>query len=152
MLLSKRLKWLLLAILLSAVPSVAQSAREFQQKYGLPDDKGNYMVRPGIAVKPSFAEDGQLCKILIEPQSSSMSSVSAAPLMDLEVVAKIISEFAPEVRRTQRRPALTMGTGCTSIEEYHYKQVVVYRTVVCRAEGDRGVKTAEIHWRSRKCK
>ncbi len=152
MALQKRIKWVMLIILLSVVPTAGQSTNEFRQKYGSPDNKGRYIARPGVALKVSFAANGQVCRILIEPESSVVLGNSALPLMKLEAVTEIIGELVPEVRRDQRRPILTMSGGCTSVEEYNYEQVIVHRTNICKAEGGKGVSVADILWKTRNCK
>jgi len=145
-----RLKWVVLLTFLSVV-CAAQSARDFRRKYGPADPKGRYIVRPAIAATVRFEENGQPCQILLEPQSPPLSRMDLS-LMKKEVIDEVIGEFVPAARNDHRRPALTMGMGCSSSEEYRYKEITVHRTIACKPDGGRGISSAEIRWEARKCK
>jgi hypothetical protein len=151
--LRKGLKWATLAALLCASlgAAQAQTAREFKKKYGPPDEKGRYTARLGIVVKPTYAEDRQVCKMTIMPKPPSASVYSDTPLMKPEIVAEIIGDFAPDAKGGLNRPSLTMG-GYVSVEEYDYKQVTAYVRTRQMPDGSKRISSAEVVWKARKCK
>ena len=55
MLIARQLILAALATLVFFGTNTAQTANEMRQKYGSPDDKGHYLVRPEIGMSASFA-------------------------------------------------------------------------------------------------
>jgi len=147
-----RLKWAVLVTFLTVAPSMAQTAKEFQQRYGVPDDKGRYIVRPGIALIASFAENGQLCKLQIESQHSEPTRGALHPLLPAEAITELIDEIAPISQRGRGRPIITWSAGCTTIEGEDYDNIKVRRTILCKADGGSGVWYANIYWKRQECK
>lgn len=78
--------------------STAQTPCGQRERYGPADDQGYYTARPGALVKPSYAEDGQVCKVAIIPKPPPPSEDSKALLMKAGMVAEIISDFAPDAK------------------------------------------------------
>lgn len=147
-----RLKWAVLVTFLTIAPSMAQTAKEFQQRYGVPDDKGRYIVRPGIALIASFAEDGQPCKLQIESQYSEPTRGALHPLMPAEAITELIDEIAPISQRGWRGRSISLSGGCTSVHGTDYEQVMITRTILCKSDGGSGIWYANIHWKRQECK
>jgi hypothetical protein len=71
--------------------------------------------------------------------------------MTPEIVAEVIRDFVPDTQGGRARPALSMG-GYSSVEEYSYKQVTVHLRAIQKPDGSKGISSAEINWKARKCK
>ena len=140
-----------LATLVCVVTNAAQTVNELRQKYGPPDEKGFYMVRPKIAMSVLFAKDGQACKVLIKPLSQIAQKDSLPLLLESEDVSKIIDEIAPISLRGRRGRSISLSAGCTSVLGTDYENIRIRRTVVCKSDGSRGESSIEIVWKKRGC-
>jgi hypothetical protein len=141
----------LVAVCTAAAMSTAQTRDRLREKYGPADGQGYYTIRPGVLVKPSYAEDGQVCKVAIIPKPLPPSEDSKALLMKAGMVAEIISDFAPEAKGGLNRPSRSMG-GYVSVEEYDYKRVTAYVRSRQMPDGSKRISSAEVVWKARKCK
>lgn len=151
MLVTRQLILAALATLVCVATNTAQTANKLRQKYGSPDEKGHYMVRPEIAMSVLFAKDGQACKVLIKPLTQIARKNSLPVLLESEIVSKIIDEIAPISLRGRRGRSISLSGGCTSVLGADYENVRIRRTVVCKSDGSRGESAIEIVWEKRGC-
>lgn len=117
----------------------AQTPNELRQKYGSPDEKGSYIVRPNITATV-VQKNEQIARILIKPQNSLLSGNSNVMLPD--AVADVINEFSPLEERGEFVKSLTFNAGCTAINTDIYDLVRISRVVTCTSSG--GIVSAEI--------
>lgn len=137
-----------LATLLCVAITTAQTANELRQKYGSPDDKGYYLVRPEIAMSVSFAKDGQACKVLIEPLPQIARKDSLTMGLESEIVSEIIDEIVPISMRGRRGRRITFSGWVTVTE---YENVRIRRAMVSKSDSTKGERTIEIVWKKRGC-
>ena len=102
MLIARHLILAALGMLVCFGTNTAQTANEMRQKYGSPDDKGHYLVRPEIGMSVSFAKDGQACKVLIKSLPHMGREESFSEGLDSEMVSQIIDELVPISVRGRR--------------------------------------------------
>lgn len=147
-------KWLFIVLLcaayLAVIPSKGQTPSGLRKKYGAPDDKGRYVVRPDIVISAALAADQQPCKIKVEPQKPSPLSESADSVMKSDTVTEVLDELAPFEQRGKHLRSITFNAGCASMSTDEYERVSINRAHTCVSGG--GVTSAEIRWKDRKCK
>src|ERR1700727_3848696 len=81
--------------LVIATASVAQTATDLTARYGYPDVE-RFVVRPGITMMASYAEDRTACEMVIEPKHPIHRSDDKEQSMATATVSEIIDELAPE--------------------------------------------------------
>lgn len=128
--------------------NTAQTANEMRQKYGSPDDKGHYLVRPEIGMSVSFAKDGQACKVLIKSLPHMGREESFSEGLDSELVSQIIEELVPISVRGRRGRKITFSGHVTVTD---YENVEIRRTMVSKSDNSKGEQAAEIVWKKRGC-
>lgn len=137
-----------LATLVFFGTSTAQTADEMRQKYGAPDDKGHYLVRPEIGMSVSFGKDGQACKILIKSLPYMGRDESFSEGLDSELVSQIIDEIVPISVRGRRGRKISFSGHVTVTD---YENVAIRRTMVSKWDSSKGEREAEIVWKKRGC-
>ena len=128
--------------------NTAQTANEMRQKYGSPDDKGHYLVRPEIGMSVSFAKDGQACKLLIKSRPHMGREESFSEGLDSEMVSQIIDELVPISLRGRRGREISFSGRVTVTD---YENVKIRRTMVSKWDSSKGEHAAEIVWKKRDC-
>ena len=144
MLIARQLILAALAMLVCFGSNSAQTANEMRQKYGAPDDKGHYLVRPEIGMSVSFAKDGQACKVLIRPLPHMGRDESFSEGLDSEMVSQIIDEIVPNSVRGRRGRAISLSGWVTVTD---YENVKIRRTMVSKWDSSKGEREAEIVWK-----
>lgn len=126
------------------IPTIvgAQVSNEFRQRYGVPDNKGGFTVRPNITAYVSYLSDGRVSRILIEPHASEERDESLVRNIDGALAVEIIDELSPIDRRGALVNSITFSAGCTSISVDDYERVRISRVLSCTSEG--AIKSAEI--------
>jgi hypothetical protein len=148
MLIARQLILAALGTLLCVGTNTAQTANELRQKYGSPDDKGYYLVRPEIAISVLFAKDGQACKALIEPLPQMARKDSLTVGLESEIVSKIIDEVVPISLRGRRGRRISFS-GWVTVTDYEH--VSIRRTMVSKSDSTKGESAIEIVWKKRGC-
>jgi len=89
----------ILLLALACVPAVAQHADDLHQKYRRPVAE-TYLVRPNVFVTATFAQNGEVCVMVITPQllSTSMDHPSTE-IMKSKDLTGVIDELVPESKR-----------------------------------------------------
>lgn len=137
-----------LAMLVIFGTNAAQTANEMRQKYGSPDEKGHYLVRPEIGMSVSFGKDGQACKVLIKSLPHMGREASFSEGLDSEMVSQIIDEIVPISVRGLRGRKISFSGHVTVTD---YENVAIRRTMVSKWDNSKGEREAEIVWKKRDC-
>jgi hypothetical protein len=139
-----------LALLLTfgaVVTGVAQTSGEFHQKYGLPDDKGRFIVRPGIGLTVKFAQDKQPSEAVVRPLSSpAVPARGTAELMSPKIAKEIIDELVPVSGRGRYRSTTNVAVGGLEINDVKYERVTI-STVHLGNEQEPGIYSITIQWK-----
>lgn len=131
-----------LSALLTSVIAGPQTVDDLRQRYGSPDKRGRYVVRPNVTAAVTRQSDGRVSRILIEPKDSGAAAKGHSPQIPEKVAAEVIDGLSPAARRGALLNALNFSAGCTSISTDDYEQVRISRVFTCESEGE--VKSAEI--------
>ena len=148
MLIARQLILAALGSLVCFGTNTAQTANEMRHKYGSPDDKGHYLVRPEIGMSVLFAKDGQACKVLIKPVPHMGREASFSEALNSEMVSQIIDEVVPVSVRGRRGRKISFSGHVTVTD---YENVEIRRTMVSKWDSSKGEQTAEIVWKKRGC-
>ncbi len=148
MLLTRQLILAALSTLVCFGTNTAQTANEMGQKYGSPDDKGHYLVQPGIGMSVSFARDGQACTVLIKSLPHMGREDSFSEGLGSEMVSQIIDEIVPISVRGRRGREISFSGRVTVTD---YENVKIRRTMVSKWDRSKGEREAEIVWKKRGC-
>lgn len=126
-----------------------QTNNELKQKYGSPDAKGQYIVRPEIGVTAKFKEDGRPIEMFIKPLDSSeaeMSDNSSFKVMLSDVVDEVLNELVPVAKRGKQGGTTNAEFGCTSTDYTEYEQVTINTVKRCEQQGG-GTYSIGIRWK-----
>ena len=148
MLIARQLILAALGMLVCFGTNSAQTANAMRQKYGSPDDKGHYLVRPEIGMSVSFAKDGQACKVLIKSLPHMGREESFSEGLNSEMVSQIIDEIVPISVRGRRGREISFSGRVTVAD---YENVKIRRTMVSKWDSSKGEHAAEIVWKKRDC-
>ena len=135
---------------LAVMPSQAQTPNKLRKKYGAPDNKGHYVVRPDIVIAAALADDQQPCKIIVKPQESSTLRESASNVMKSDTVTEVLDELMPVDQRGKHLRSIIFNASCAAMSTVEYERVSINRALTCVLGG--GVTSAEIRWKARTCK
>lgn len=133
---------LCLSALLTPALGGPQAPDDLRQRYGPPDERGRYVVRPNVTASVTRRSDGRVTRILIEPRGSGAAAEGPGRQIPERVAAGVIDELSPAARRGALLNSLNFSAGCTSISTDDYEQVRINRVFTCESEGT--VKSAEI--------
>lgn len=131
----------LLALLTTALGG-PQTPDDLRQRYGAPDKRGRYVVRPNVTASVTRQSDGRVSRILVEPRGSETTAEGPGRQIPERVATEVIDELSPAARRGALLNSLNFSAGCTSISTDDYEQVRISRVFTCESEGT--VKSAEI--------
>lgn len=132
-------------LFLTAISAVAQTSDELKSKYKQLED-GSFLVRPNIILKVSFGENGQACRMEINPQKSSTSNPHTIEVMPWKIIDKIINELIPVTKRGKVLSSITFNSSCNGIGTTLYENVNISIVSTCS-----GVTSAMIIWRNSQC-
>ncbi|MDP9264473.1 MAG: hypothetical protein M3O85_09160 [Acidobacteriota bacterium] len=120
-----------------------------------------YEIRPGILMIPSYAEDGQVCKIGLERRHYSPEVIRLDSGLSRKEIEQIVDELAPVDERGSRTTALggrdqisEFGHGLVTSSEYENISIQIYSAVFPTSKKHEMVAddiAATIRWNNRKC-
>ncbi len=157
-----------LLLLCCAGAGTAQTAQDFQGRYGPPVaanhakrpglDAGygaplseTYVVRPDISLTVTYAADGEACRVEIKPYSAAPESFPAPDVVSAEEVSKLIEEVAPEEGRGERLNSFVTKTSCHEFASDKYERAEISRAGRAgRCDGG-GAYSATVVWKGRRC-
>ena len=140
---------MLLTPLLVCLSVEAQTSDELKQKYPVQED-GSYLVRPNIILIVAFDENGQACRMQIEPRKLISSTSYSIATMSSKIVEEIINEFAPASTLGARLRSMSFNGGCSGMGVSVYEEREISVASTCTPNGV-GVTAAWIIWRKSKC-
>jgi hypothetical protein len=145
---------IILAILLIAMPTVAQTRSEFRQRYESPK-VGIYVVRPGVIMSVKFGNESlwkdYACEAIIKPKSSLTPNADSSETMSAELVSEIIDEVVAVAQRGKLINELSVNGGCNGWRISIYENVTISRATRCTQQGG-GTYQASIKWKAVWCK
>jgi len=137
---------MLSVIVLSALFLNAQTSNNLSAKY---PTVSAYKVRPGILMTANYAEDGQVCEMLLQrrytPDQTDANSTIPSKLVD-----QLIDELAPTV---ERGPAKSRWLGDSFVAGGVTHVGRDFENVLVAIDGtvSGGVNTVVIRWKNRTC-
>lgn len=133
-------------LLVLAISARPQTPAELTRKYGPPDDKGHYTVRPGVSMTVSSKDGKRVSEMVID--SSVDSKVPAEAVHN--VLDEVIDELVPKSLRGRRISDMTFWSSCNSMRHTEYDSVEIGETTNCElASGKSVVKHhAVIRWKT----
>jgi hypothetical protein len=147
---------LILILLLACVPAFAQEKTNLQAKYGTPKSE-TYSIRPGIDLTVVRNGKGDICSMLIFPETRAESLLvgGAEETLDEGVLNEIIDELVPSEQRGKFERGFVENTfcisdcGCTgngNLSEYERVYIFLARSKVKTEK-----RYAEIRWKTVAC-
>jgi hypothetical protein len=136
-----------------AIPAWGQTAAEIGARYR---SVNAYEVRPGILMTAKYAEDGQVCEVMIEKEHQTPGKVDLGSTIPRELVNRLINEIVPLADRGKptkqylRNNAESTISGTVEVTESDFEKVSIeiLGSVSPCASGD---VTATIRWKRRAC-
>ena len=119
----------LLALVLFAIISAAQTADDFRVRYGRPDAE-KFRVRPEITLTVRYGEDDAACEMLIEPSNSDHSHSNKELSMATAMVSAIIDELIPQWQRGALLNHLIENMGAAEYQVFEYQNARIGRHFV----------------------
>ena len=142
-----------LALLLLALPALAQTRTELRQRYESPK-ADIYLVRQGIIMSVKFAASplwkNYACEITIKPKNTAASNAGGSEVMSSELVEQIIDEVIPIEPRGKLINQLSVNGGCNGLSISIYENVIVSRATRCQQQGG-GTYQAWAKWKAVWC-
>lgn len=151
-------KYLILLISLSlfvfviVIIGVAQTRDEFKQRYGSPDSKGHYIVRPNIGLLVKYEKSRSPSEMVIEPLDSNTTSVlsvekeNSNKVMPSDIAEGVFDELVPIAKRGKKGNTGIAEFGCTSSEYTEYEQVTTNIIKRCEQQG-KGTYSITVRWK-----
>jgi len=143
---------LTLFALVIVVIGMAQTRDEFKQKYGSPDAKGRYIVRPDVGLSVEYKEDRNLSEMVIKPLDSETTNLSnpekksSKKVMPSDEAEEVLNEVVPVEKRGNKGFVGNFLHGCISNNYTEYEQVTIDVVKRCEKQGG-GTHSISIHWK-----
>jgi hypothetical protein len=127
-----------------AIVAPAQNATKFTARYGYPDAE-RFVVRPGITLLASYAEDRSACEMVIEPKHSVLRQRDdKEQSMVTDTVAKIIDELIPKSERGILLNHIIENLGAAEFHVAEYQNVTISQYFVRYLPANEDEKSATI--------
>ena len=139
----------LLILVLTCTSVLAQTSSDLRRKYGSPVSE-TYVVRPNVVVTVSFAENGELREMVIEPQRPSTPVKSSTARLTRNTLDEIIDELVPVNERGKPLISGFLNMRCLPNDDCWgtsstYEKVDIYYNTSGKDE----YRYATIQWRDR---
>ena len=133
-------KYLVTAIsvmFLTIVAVSSQTPNSLREKYGPPDEKGRYLVRPGIGLQVTYDVDGALASLIIKPIDDDKTTVPTKRrrTMPRHVGLELLDELVPASHRAKAIASFSEERGCFSLETKDYPTITTKITTRCERQG-----------------
>ena len=138
---------IVIIVLLSCVTAMAQTSSGLRQRYGAPASE-TFLVRQGIVVTVTYAENGKPSELLIEPQRPATPIKSSTARLSLEVLNEIIDELVPLKERGKPLFAGFVNARCLPNDDCwgtqtSYEKVFIYYNASSKNE----YRYATVQWK-----
>lgn len=139
-------------VLLIAIPALAQTANDFEKRYGSPTKE--YELRPGIVLMAKYADDGEVCTAYVERRHISESGFDLRLDLPEELITELSDELVPVASRgnTTKANGINRITGAVSDQLYDYENVSIIVLHSAVANNKTGLGALIIKWKNRSCK
>ena len=139
---------LTLSAFLIVVIGMAQTKDEFRQKYGAPDAKGRYTVRPDIGLSVKYKQDQNPSEMNIMPLEVDIEddSKSSDEVMPSDVAEEVLEELVPVTKRGEKVSAATILNGCPFSNYTEYERLSIMIGKRCERRGG-GTYSITIRWK-----
>jgi len=128
-----RLPIIYLCISFILASGLSQAPDELKERYGAPDERGCYKVRPGVILTVSGQEPEQEYTLTVEPEG-----IPDSKLISLITAGQIIEELVP----ASRRGNLIMALNVNGSDIVTYEKATIHINKVC--EGSEKCKVSSI--------
>jgi hypothetical protein len=128
---------------------MAQTRDGFKQKYGSPDAKGYYIVRPNIRLSVKYKQSRIPSEMLIEPVDSDtpdLENKNSNKVMPSDTAEEVLNELVPIEKRGKMGKTGNAEFGCTSVDYTEYQKVVISTSKRCEQQGA-GTYSISVHWK-----
>ncbi len=131
---------------------MAQTRNEFEQKYGSPDAKGRYIIRPSIGLSIKYKQDQNPSEMVIEPLDSDTTDAlnskkeSLRKVMPSDEAEEVLDELVPVVKRGKKGFAANIANSCNFGSHTEYEQVTIDIAKRCERRGG-GTYSINIRWK-----
>jgi hypothetical protein len=137
-----------ISVVLLAV--LAQSPSALRERYGAPDDKGRYTVRPGIGLEVKYDTVGNSTEMVVKLLDDGITPSSTKPerrnVMRRDIALEILDEIAPVSKRGKRTAAFLEERGCYSLRTTEYERVTTNVANRCEQQGG-GIYSVQVLWK-----
>jgi hypothetical protein len=130
-------------LLLMTTAAVAQTASDLYARYGDPDVE-RFVVRPGITLMASYAEDRSACEMVTEPKHSIQQSDDKEQSMAAKTVTEIIDELIPKPERGILLDHIIENMGAGELQVAAYQNVTISRYFVRYLPANQDEKSATV--------
>lgn len=127
-----------LFILLTSISAIAQTSSSLRQKYNEPISE-TFKIRPQVLLTVKYAKTGEVCSMLIKPQSFIW--LSDTKTLEDKVLDDVLEELAPQ----NQRGKFLVGTHRNGLLS-SYERVEILRN----GETDKWCYGA-IYWKNKAC-
>jgi len=148
---SPRISVLVVVLVLASV-SFGQTADNLREKYGRPDEKGRYTIRPGVSLEPEIGPDGHAVSMAIKPfdadavETGSVRKFRSHPkTISNDIALEILEELVPANTRGKETASFVEWRGCSTITSKEYEHVAISIVNRCQAAGG-GTYSIRIQW------
>lgn len=143
---------LTLFVFIIVMIGMAQTLDELEQKYGSPDVKGRYIVRPNIGLSVKYKQSRNPSEMLVKPLDSDTANISnienesSPKVMPSGVAEEVLNELVPAEKRGKKGKTGNSEFGCTSIDYTEYEQVIINTVKRCEQQGA-GTYSISVRWK-----
>lgn len=127
-------------VFITVITGTAQTPDELKQKYGSPDSKGIYIVRPNIGLLVKYKDNRNITEMLIKPFDSYS-------LMNSDEAEKVLDEVFPVAKRGKKGNSVDVVSGCLIDITTLYKlfSISIAKRCGTQAQGG-GTYSISIRW------
>lgn len=146
------LVFLISFIFLIVIVGIAQTRNEFKQKYGSPNSKGQYVVKPDIGLLVKYDQSRNPSEMIIESldtntaNGSSSERKSSNKVMPSDEAEEVLNELVPVAKRGKKIEQSHYSFGCASLYHTDYEQVTINIAKRCEAQGG-GTYSITVRWK-----
>ena len=142
----------LTAALLICLSVNAQSREDLHKRYGAPIIE-TFAARPGVAVTVSFAETGEVCEMIVHPQSlTSALDYPITKTMQSKELTEIIDELVPISQRGKLLRGTFLNLICLPLDNCGGVMASYERVTILRKEAVDKERYARIQWKGITCR
>ena len=146
------LVFLISFVFLIVIVGIAQTRDEFKQKYGSPNSKGQYVIRPNIGLQVKYNQSQIPSEMISEPLDPNTANVSNSEkessnkLMLSDEAEEVLDEVVPVAKRGKKIGGGRFSFGRASLYNTEYEQVTINIAKRCEKQGG-GISSITVRWK-----